>query len=776
MFNEAVNAGVLLWARRELRRRWGTLLLLAVLIAIGGGASVAAAAAARRTDTAFDRMLLATHQPNLTVLGSNDQGFFDLDPALLDRVMQIPGVKGVTQYAFVAVSPESVRANYFALAIIDRRGEASQPIWIDGTRVDDIGALRPDDVLLNEAMRNQLGKGPGETITLKSLTPEQFQASLNQDSSIAPAGPTLNARIAGVGRTPEDVSDAPDPFLLLSPAFYQKYHDAVGGCICNLSITAAPDSVDAVTAALRTIYPNAEIQPAEDLAARIRDTVGLQRRAWWLISLAAAVAGVVALLQTGNRAGRILLTGDDVRRSLGMTRHERRLCRLLVIVPPVILGATVALGIAYLLSPLAPVGLTKLAEPTPGLRWDPGVLIPGVLLVLVVSLVVTGTTTVAMRPRAERRRSPGAFSSPELAFGSRLAFGPGRGAIVGVVLATAGLVGAFTLEHSIDKVLATPALYGADFDASNLLDSAQDKRALGEQLTSDTDVEAVGLLWTRLPSAPALHVVGPSASADVNVDAVESIKGTVSVRQTRGRVPARPDEVAVGRAVMDQLGANIGDRISAMGTDGPVELTIVGDNLDPGVDVAGNGFTMTADGLSALVGATIQGVLVRFAPGSNHAAVIDRYKALGFTAMTPPSEVGHIGQLGGLPGRFGQLLTLLGVAALLNAIVLTARSARREIALHRALGFTSAQVIAVHLWQFVITAVTGIVIGGSVGFIVGRAIDRHLIGNVGAIAETVLPRQVWATAVGVVVVCLAAAAITGGLSLRRRPGRELRTE
>ncbi|MEY2444200.1 MAG: putative transport system permease protein, partial [Ilumatobacteraceae bacterium] len=151
MFNEAVNAGVLLWARRELRRRWVTLLLLAALIAIGGGASVAAAAAARRTDTAFDRMLVATRQPNLTVLGSNDQGFFDLDPALLDRVMQIPGVKGVTQYAFVAVSPESVRANYFALAIIDRRGEASQPIWIDGTRVDDIGALRPDDVLLNEA-------------------------------------------------------------------------------------------------------------------------------------------------------------------------------------------------------------------------------------------------------------------------------------------------------------------------------------------------------------------------------------------------------------------------------------------------------------------------------------------------------------------------------------------------------------------------------------------------------------------------------------------------
>jgi hypothetical protein len=398
-----------------------------------------------------------------------------------------------------------------------------------------------------------------------------------------------------------------------------------------------------------------------------------------------------------------------------------------------------------------------------------------VLLVLVVSVLVTGAITVVTR-HGDGHRASGALGGPELAFGRRLAFGPGRGAIVGVALATAGLVGAFTLERSIDHVLATPALYGADFDASNLLDSAQDKRALGEQLIPDPDVEAVGLVWTKLPTAPPLHVVGPGGAADVDVNAVESIKGTVSVRQTHGRPPERPDEAAVGRALLNRLGAKIGDRITAMVSTGAVELTIVGYNIDPGVDIAGNGFTMTPEGLSALVDATLEGVVVRFAPGSDHVAVIDRYSSLGFAAVTPPSEIGHIGQLGGLPSRLGQLLALLGVAALLNAVVLTPRSARREVALHRALGFTSAQVVSVHLWQFIITAFTGVALGGPIGFVVGRAIDRDLVGNVGAIAETILPGQVWTAVASAVAACLAAAAVTSALSLRRRPGFELRTE
>ena len=84
----------------------------------------------------------------------------------------------------------------------------------------------------------------------------------------------------------------------------------------------------------------------------------------------------------------------------------------------------------------------------------------------------------------------------------------------------------------------------------------------------------------------------------------------MSVKLTKGREPGRTDEVAVGRRVLGQLGAEVGDRITATAP-GAVELTIVSDNLDPGVDVAGQGFAMTHDGLAQLVHATINGIVVR---------------------------------------------------------------------------------------------------------------------------------------------------------------------
>jgi hypothetical protein len=541
-------------------------------------------------------------------------------------------------------------------------------------------------------------------------------------------------------------------------------------------INADPKALDAVMAQLRDIYPDATVERGDNLAGRIADTVSLQRRAWWVIALVAAVAGAVALMQASARLGHMMSGDDDARAALGMTRRQRRVGRFVVMAPPMVIGSAGAIAVAYALSPLAPVGLARLAEPSPGLRWEAAVLLPGVLVVLVASLVVAGAAVIVVRRRVRQSSAALKVGGPQVALGNRLAFGPGRGAILGITLSTAGLVGGMTLEHSIDHVLATPALYGADFDAGNLLDSGADKRALGEQLAPDPNIEAVGLVWAQLPSAALLHIVGPGGAADVNPNAIQNIKGTLSIKVTRGRPPLHDNEVAIGRAFLDQLGAGIGDRVTAMGSKGTTQLTVVGDNLDPGVDVAGHGFGLTAAGLAALVEPSIQGTVIRFAPGADQRALLDRYSALDITAITPPSELLHIGQLGGLPGRVGQLLTLLGVAALVNAVVVTVRTGRREVALHRALGFTSRQVLDAHLWQGTVTALGGVVIGGGVGIIVGRAIDRQLITSVGGIADTVLPSIAWAAVGCTVAACLIAFAITGSFAVRRHPGSELRVE
>ncbi len=784
-FNERVNRGVVLWVRSEWRHRWGTMTLLAVLVAIGGGAAVGSAAAARRTDTAFSRMTQFTREPNLEITSFDSGGMADLDPALLDRVIQIDGVQGAIGLAFVAVAPEEY-PNYFALAIVGVRGEPPRLIPVEGIdSSDQLVAMAPDEVLLNEAMRDQLNKATGDTVRVGSLTPDQFIGSIAGADAIEPGGPTLTARIVGVSRDIESVSDAPDPFLLFGPAFYATYGASIGGCRCIVRIHADPDSVDAVAIQLAKIYPDAAISKPEDFSLRIADTVALQRRTWWLIAFAAAIAGVVTLFQACSRMTRSLMSADAANTSTGMTLLERRIGRFLVLAPAVVVGTVLSAGVSYALSPLSPVGLTKRAEPHPGFRWDPAVVLPGIVVVLVLSLGVVLASVVVQRGTRDSHSGAGvvggggigSVGGPVLSFGSRLAFGPGRGALFGVALCSAGLVGALTLEHSIHHVLSTPSLFGADFDAGNLLYDGSDKRADGATLANDPDIEAVALVWDGTTAGDsAVHVVGPTGSVDLGPKAFESLKGTIDVRPTQGRVPGRPDEVAVGRAVLVELGAHVGDRVTAAGSRGTVELTIVGDNLDPGVDVAGGGFAMTLDGLVKLVDPALAGVVVRFGAGVDHAGVIDRYPELHLDPVRPPSEVGNIGQLGGVPLRAGQLFTILGVAATLNAGVQTVRLSRRQIAIHRALGFTSGQVVAVYLWQGLITAVAGAFLGGGIGFVVGRAILLDLVGNVGAVAQAIFPSTAWLVVVGIALGCVGVGTVTGLAALQHRPGSGLRAE
>lgn len=775
-FNAAVNSGVAMSARSELRRRWGAVAMLAVLVCIGGGSTIAAIAGARRTQSAFPRMLRATHRPTLGVLGATDTGFTDLDPALLDRVMQIDGVTGAAEFAFMAVAPAGT-PNFFTLALLDERGEPEQPLPLDGVSAPELPTLGADQVVLNEAMSQLLDKHTGDTIDIESYTQDEWLTALSTGGTTATAGgPRLTVRVAGTARSPEDVSDAPDPFFIFPPAFFAKHQDAIGNCQCDVEITADPSRLDAIAAQLATIYPTAEISPTEDLSVRIADTVALQRRAWWVIAAVAAVATIVALFQATGRVNRLLTTGDNSRRAIGMTTRELRLARFAVIAPAVVIGALLAMAVAYLLSPLAPVGLTRLAEPAPGLRWDSSPELLGALVVSVVCLLVAAAAMLLARVSADRLPPAGTTGGPTVSLGNRFAFGPARGALLGVLLAIAGLVGGLTVEHSLRHVLQTPALFGADFDASNFLSGGEDKHSLGERAAADPDVDAVAVTWTHLGSTTAIKLTGPAGSTSVEPLAYESLKGTVSVKQTLGHVPSRPDEVAMGRALMNTIGAKVGDRVTVEGPKGTVDLTISGDNLDPGVDVSGRGFALTLDGLSSIADGVVQGTVIRFAPHANRAALFARYAPMNFTPVTAPSEVLHIGQLGGLPSRVGELLAILGLVALLNAIVLSLRVGRREVALHRALGFTSEQVVRVHLWASSVVAVLGVALGGGVGFVVGRAIERKLVNDVGAVPRTILPGSVAIVGGATVAICLCSGIVMSGIALRRRPGAELRTE
>lgn len=768
----------MMWARSEWRRRWGSLLLLMALVAIVGGPTIEAVAAARRTDTAFDRMLVATNQPNLQVSALTDASIGDLDPALLDQVMQIDGVQGATEIAFLAVStPE--HPNFFSFAYIEELGQSSRPFFVEGPTLDHISDMGADEVFLNEAMRDLLNAHPGTHLQLQSATSEQFLASINDDVELGePEGPNIDVRVVGVGRTPEEISDSPDPFLLFSRAFYEKYDDQIWSCRCIVQVLAHPDAIAEVSAQLALIYPAAIVAPTENLGGRLADTVSLQVKTWILMALTAAFAGALILLLACARFVRSLTLVDVSHRALGMTPRETRIGRFAIMVPAVVLGALGAGGIAYAMSPFDPVGITRRAEPEPGLHWYWSIGGWGVLVVLATALVIAGTCSIVVRRRADVLRRTASRGGPVVSLGGRLASGPGRGAVLGVLVATLGAVSALTFDGSIDHMLATPSLYGADFDAKVFEAVSNDELTVAAELAADPDIESVATLWTSgtADNETTMSVRGPDGAVDLVPGALESVKGTIANVVTDGRTPLLPDEVALGRVAMKAIGVDIGESVTIEGLMGSVQLTIVGEVLTAGVDSTGNGFIVTLDGLQALTNPAVDSTAVRYVTGADPAAVNARHPGLFISPVAPPSEVGNVGELGGLPSSVAQLLLLLGFFALLNAVVVTINRARREIAIHRALGFTTSQVVGAHLWQNAITTLVGGAIGGFIGFVVARAIHHKLANDVGALADTIVPTTVWSVAGATAIAMVVVAAITSALTLRSRPGAVLRAE
>jgi hypothetical protein len=178
-------------------------------------------------------------------------------------------------------------------------------------------------------------------------------------------------------------------------------------------------------------------------------------------------------------------------RALGMTRGQLvgvALIRAAVIGAG---GAMVALAIAILLSPLAPIGLARRAELHPGTAVDLAVLVPGALAV--VALVAACAAVAAWRagrapatalglaePAGAKRSSrvAGALAAaglpPTAVTGTRLALEPGQGrtavpvrsAIAGAAAAVCAFAAVGVFGASLARLVGTPAAYGWTWNVS----------------------------------------------------------------------------------------------------------------------------------------------------------------------------------------------------------------------------------------------------------------------------------------------------------------------
>jgi ABC-type lipoprotein release transport system permease subunit len=793
-------AAVWLTARAEWRQRWRSFVLLAVLAGVAGGVALVAFTGSRRADTAFARLQERLKTPNVgMVMGERP------DPELVRELATWPGAEVALHEVILIVAPADSGmvagrdTAAFAFPVVAGDDPVDPFLIVEGRRYDE---RRADELVVNEAMGDALDADIGDRFSLVSLTPEQVEASQGTGKLPSPAGPTQQVRLVGVARTAEDVSDAPDPVLIVTPAYYERHGDAIArqeGVLLRVDEDRLPEFEDRWRS---EFGDDARIEPPEDLAARIEDGLAVDVNGLRAFALVAAVAGLVALGQAFVRQADTVSEQHPARRALGMTSRQLTASGVIAALPVAAGAALLAAACAVAGGPLAVTGLARQAEPDPG-PWFDWVVLPGAivigLVVLAVAAFAYGLATA--RGPAERMasaRSPRGASllaglPPPASVGTRLALDTGRGpralpsapALAGAAIGVAGVVAALTFGARVDHLLATPKLWGANYntivtpgeDVSSGERTADQRTA--DQVASDPDVAAVALF-----DSIDLAVHAGERRSQVEAIALWDQRGTISPEVTDGRAPVAPDEVALGAEVLDRLDVDLGDTVEVDRAGEKVALRVVGRHLQPAEDTASSGMLMTPRGFEMLEGEEgDSGVLVRFAPHIDTNQALERLRGLGGQAQVTvaaddaPSNVDNLDELGALPLALAAFLALLAVIAAVHALLSTTRRRRRDLAILRVLGFVGGQVRSALRWQALTVAGVGVVIGVPAGVIAGRRIWSALAGAVGVVDDWSFP---WMTVVFAVPAAMGVAVLLavppGHAAARVSPGRVLRAE
>ena len=748
---------VLLLARGELRRRWAAILLLGLLAGVVGGVVLGAATGARRTGTAFDRLAERSGAPDATVLLVGRR-------QLLDEILAAPEV-GEAWPAHVSVGRDRGVEEVRYLAVLagpTNDTDLQTPVITEGRAPDD---RAEDELLISETLSKASGYGVGDTIDLAFLSASQF-FSWGAEELGEPRGPELPMRVVGVVRTVED-ADTGSLGLYGTAKWYERYRDEAGGgesVFVRLvdrpgALADFRDRVDQLERDSIGTGGNSSLDPVifttpADARRDAADATGVLVTGLLAFAVAAGVAGVVALAQAMGRHHDRRAVDRPVYAALGLTSAQRVAA---AVVPGALAGlvaAAVAAGVAVLASPLTPIGSARQMEPDLGVDVNVAFLAVGALVVALATVGLLAVTATWSDRRAARLAahpaSPSASVSrlaalgvpPVAVMGARLALEPGSGrravpvrsALIGTIVSVAGVTAALAFGASLDRLVGTPTRYGWTVDFAAEL--AGDTRAEEMQrFVEDPRVAAAAEVETA-----AVSVGGHRTSAY----ALDVQKGTVAPTLLDGRLPASPDEIALGPELLDDLDAEPGDRVAVETADGQaLRLQVVGEALSPGID--GESFAaaafLTGDGLERVRRTEpFVTAFVTLADGVDRDAYVGQVASeLEVFPDDPPPEVRHLAGVRRLPFVLAGFLALLAATAVGHALVVAVRRRRHDLAVVRALGFTRGQSAATIAAMATTTLLLGLAIGVPVGIIGAGALWARVAGDASVQTDLLLP-------------------------------------
>ena len=246
---------------------------------------------------------------------------------------------------------------------------------------------------------------------------------------------------------------------------------------------------------------------------------------------------------------------------------------------------------------------------------------------------------------------------------------------------------------------------------------------------------------------------------------------------------------------LDELGVDVGDRVTAQRGDRSAELTVVGTVVLPAIGsysgadktTLGEGVLTSREVLTTwgpefdpyglVVAADDRGVVEDIVDGLAEEIDLPPGAYLAVRPPSVPSDVQSLERVRSTPLWLTALLAALIALTVVHALVAAVRSRRREMAVLRTLGFTRRQVLSAVAVQASLIALVGLVIGVPIGLVAGRVAWTVLAERLGAVVELVTPVLAFGLlAVAVVTLALVVGLVPGLRAARAHPADTLRTE
>jgi hypothetical protein len=626
------------------------------------------------------------------------------------------------------------------------------------------------------ATAHAAGVGVGDTITFRTLSPAQAAQFLgiaaDEGVPIAP-GPVIELRVVGIGATTSDLVESDESFIYATPAFGDRYVDAVGhfgahgigGGFAAVRLRDGQADLAAFEAGMRHALDIDEA--SEDFSVQARSTTMQNVEAAIATTATGAlvfaiVAGITTVVAVGQAVGRHLVRSQPEQLTLGalgLPQHTRAAALALEVVPVATGAAVLAVAIATAASVFTPFGVARRFEPDTGIR--PDFLIAGVgaaTIVAVVALLGCVQAWRATRPMGERSRGRPTMSAtfaeragatPTVTTGVRLAFERDlgrrmtltRSAWASAVMGTAAIVGACSYAASLHRTVTDPVRWGWAWDVVVDVDRERMDDAIGA-LTELDEVSGVATVTDR-----QVVVEGHAArgqSFDVHL-------GRVPAVVNEGRVPAGPGEIALGTAVSRRLDRDVGDTVIVTTPDGKHPLKVVGRITSYSIDSGGPGDAVLLDPVGLDDVASSEGfaslaVSTTDATSTEHLVAAlaplveaDIVELSVYGYPQPPDRIANASSVGAVAWAVAAFVGVLAVVASAHAIHTTMRRRRGDFAVLRALGFRPTDLRASSSWYGACVAAVAIVAGIPLGVVVGRIAFRALTKDLGLEGGFVVP-------------------------------------